>query len=55
MAVGVDIVLFIIRFVIVMIPVLVLIILPGLLLTRFVWKRARKMQLAREPQTESME
>jgi Flp pilus assembly protein TadB len=51
--VAVDIVLFIVRFVIVMIPVLLLIILPGLLLTRFVWRRARKMQLDSEVQTES--
>ncbi len=52
-AVAVDIVLFLIRFVIVMIPVLLLLILPGLLLTRFVWRRARAMQLGREPQPES--
>lgn len=50
--IAVDIVLFIIRFVIVMVPVLLLIILPGLLLTRFVWQRARKMQLNSEPQPE---
>jgi hypothetical protein len=54
-SVAVDIVLFMIRFAIVMIPVLLLILLPGFLLTRFAWKRARKMQLARVPQTESAE
>lgn len=53
--VAVDIVLFLIRSVIVLIPVLLLIILPGLLLTRFVWRRARRMQLASEPQTQSAE
>lgn len=42
-----------IRSVIVLIPVLLLIILPGLLLTRFVWQRAQRTHLAREPQTES--
>ena len=53
--VAADIVLFIIRFVIVMLPVLLLIILPGLLLARFAWRRARKMQFNREPQPESAE
>jgi hypothetical protein len=51
--VAVDIVLFLIRSVIVLIPVLLLIILPGLLLTRFVWRRAQRMHLAAEPQPES--
>jgi hypothetical protein len=44
------IVLFLIRFVIVMIPILLLVVLPGLLVTRYALRRARKMQLGREPQ-----
>jgi hypothetical protein len=48
---AVGIVMFMIRVVIVMMPILVLIILPGLLLTRFVLRRARKMQLNHEPET----
>ncbi len=48
---AVGIVMFMIRFVIVMMPILILIILPGLLLARFVWRRARKMQFNREPET----
>lgn len=43
------IVLFLIRFVIVMIPIFILLILPGWLLARFLFRRARKMQLARAP------
>ena len=39
------IVLFLIRFVIVMIPILVLIILPGALLARFIYRRSKRMQL----------
>ena len=53
--VAVDIILFLIRFVIVMIPVLILIILPGLLLTRFVWRRARRVQFNRKPEPEPAE
>jgi hypothetical protein len=48
---AVGIVMFIIRLVIIMMPILILIILPGLLLTRFALRRARKMQLNREPET----
>jgi len=40
------IVLFLIRFVIVMIPILVLIILPGALLARFIYRRSKRMQLS---------
>jgi len=40
------IVLFLIRFVIVMIPILVLIILPGVLLARFIYRRSKRMQLS---------
>jgi len=47
------IVLFLIRFVIVVIPILLLIVLPGYLIARYVLRRNRKMQLGREPQTES--
>lgn len=43
------IVLFLIRFVIVMIPISLLIILPGWLLMRYLLRRARKMQFARGP------
>jgi hypothetical protein len=43
------IVLFLIRFVIVMIPIFILLILPGWLLTRYFLRRARKMQFARGP------
>lgn len=42
--VAIGIVLFLIRFVIVMIPILILIIFPGWLLARLVFRRARKMQ-----------
>jgi hypothetical protein len=47
------IVLFLIRFVIVMIPILILIILPGWFLARFALRRTRKMQLARERSSDS--
>jgi uncharacterized protein YcfL len=47
------IVLFLIRFVIVMVPILLLIILPGFLVTRYILHRARKIQLSREPQPDS--
>jgi hypothetical protein len=47
------IVLFLIRFVIVMIPIFILLILPGWFLARFGLRRARKMQLAREPKSNS--
>jgi len=40
------IVLFLIRFVIVMVPILVLIILPGALLARFIYRRSKRMQLS---------
>lgn len=40
------IVLFLIRFVIVMVPILVLIILPGVLLARFIYRRSKRMQLS---------
>jgi hypothetical protein len=43
-------VLFLVRFVIVMIPILLLLILPGFLVARYVLRRARNMQLARAPQ-----
>jgi hypothetical protein len=42
-----EIVLFLIRFVIVMVPILVLVILPGGLLTRYVLRRARRWNPAR--------
>ena len=47
------IVLFLIRFVIVMIPIFILVILPGWFLARFGLRRARKMQLVREPKSDS--
>ena len=54
---GVDvatgIVLFLIRFVIVMIPITLLIILPGWILTRYALRRAKKMQLARAANSDS--
>jgi hypothetical protein len=43
------IVLFIIRFLIVMIPIFILILLPGWFILRYFVRRARKMQLARAP------
>lgn len=51
--VATGIVLFLIRFVIVMIPILFLIILPGLLITRYVVRRARNMQFSRGPQQDT--
>ena len=48
------IVLFLIRFVIVMIPIFILIILPGWLLTRYVLRRTRKLQFARAPQPDAI-
>jgi uncharacterized membrane protein YdfJ with MMPL/SSD domain len=48
-----GIVLFLIRFVIVMIPVFILIILPGWFLARFFLRRARKTRLARRPKPDS--
>jgi Flp pilus assembly protein TadB len=47
------IVLFLIRFVIVMIPLLLLVILPGWFLARFLLRRTRRMQLTREPKPEA--
>jgi len=44
-----GIVLFLIRFVLVMVPIFILIILPGWLITRYSFRRARKMQFARQP------
>jgi len=51
--VAIAIVLFLIRFVIVMIPILILIILPGWFLARLVFRRTRKVHLAREPRSDS--
>lgn len=45
-AIASGIVLFLIRFVIVMVPILILIIIPGGLLTRFVLRRAKGLQLS---------
>lgn len=47
------IVLFLIRLVIVMIPILILVILPGWFIARFVFRRTRKMRRAREPKSAS--
>jgi hypothetical protein len=47
------IVLFLIRLVIVMIPILILVILPGWFIARVVFRRARKMRPAREPKPDS--
>ena len=47
------IVLFLIRFVIVMIPVFLLLFLPGWFIARYVFRRARKMQRARRPEPEA--
>lgn len=49
--VAAGIVLFLIRFVIVMIPVFILVILPGWLIGRFVFRRIRKMNAARPKPT----
>lgn len=46
--VAIAIVLFLIRFVIVMVPIFLLVILPGYFITRYFLRRARKMQAARE-------
>ncbi len=46
-----QIVLFLIRFVIVIIPILILIILPGALLARYLFQRAKRWQLAELPST----
>jgi hypothetical protein len=46
--VAIAIVLFLIRFVIVMIPIFLLLILPGWFITRYLVRRARKTQFARE-------
>lgn len=51
--VAIAIVLFLIRFVIVMIPILILVILPGWFLGRFVLRRARRKRLARGPESTS--
>ena len=53
MAVASEIVLFLIRFVIVMVPILILVILPGGLLARYVFRRARRWQPARELESTS--
>ncbi|MDQ3472183.1 MAG: DUF4349 domain-containing protein [Acidobacteriota bacterium] len=45
-SVATEIVLFLIRFVIVMVPIFVLIIIPGLLLARYILRRAKRMQLS---------
>jgi len=52
--VAISIALFLIRFVIVMIPVFLLIILPGYLIARHLLRRARTMRRRREqnPQTD---
>ncbi|MGH9966727.1 MAG: DUF4349 domain-containing protein [Pyrinomonadaceae bacterium] len=52
-AVASAIVLFLIRFVIVMVPIFVLVILPGGLLARYMLRRARRWQVARESQSTS--
>lgn len=49
------IVLFLIRFVIVMIPVFLLLLLPGWFVARYLFRRARKMQLARAPKPAASE
>ncbi len=48
-----GIVLFLIRFVIVMIPILILIVLPGGLLARYFFRRAKRLQPFREPKSAS--
>ena len=50
--VAIGIVLFLIRFVIVMIPVFLLIILPGYLIARHFLRRARTMRLRQEPEVQ---
>ena len=51
--VAVAIVLFLIRFVIVMIPIFILVIIPGWLIARFVLRRTRKMQPGGAPKSAS--
>jgi hypothetical protein len=51
--VAIAIVLFLIRFVIVMIPIFLLVILPGWFLARFALRRTRRMQLVREPKPDA--
>ena len=51
--VAIAIVLFLIRFVIVMIPIFLLLILPLWLLARYFWHRARKSQAARAANPDS--
>ena len=48
-----DIVLFLIRFVIVMVPIFILIIIPGALLARFLFRRAKRWQLSPEANSSS--
>jgi len=48
---AIGIVLFLIRFVIVMIPVFLLIILPGYFIARYFWRRAQKTRRRLEPET----
>lgn len=50
---AIGIVLFLIRFVILMMPILLLLILPGWLLARYFLRRARKSQAARAPHPDS--
>lgn len=52
-AVASGIVLFLVRFVIVMVPILILVILPGGLLARYVFRRAKRWQPASELQSTS--
>lgn len=52
-SVASGIVLFLIRLVIVMIPILVLIVLPGGLLARYFFRRAKRLQFYREPKSAS--
>jgi Flp pilus assembly protein TadB len=50
-SVATGILLFLVRFVIVMIPVFLLIILPGILFVRYLVRRLRRLRLARELQS----
>ena len=52
-AVATGIVLFLVRFVIVMVPIFILIIIPGALLARFVFRRAKRIQLSPGPSSTS--
>ena len=54
-AVATSIVLFLVRFVIVMVPIFILIIIPGALLARFIFRRAKRMQLSPGPSSTSAE